>query len=147
MDSKYIKKAPVEKRHWQKKFIDAQEEILSAYAIDAYKSKGKGVLVINCSDLMECIVPGLSFPDEIRYFKEEVVKEILDISEIFAYNPEETYFVVFRRYTDPREVRIWGRELKIGDEETWSKKFELLYSLTETNAQNQEMCPDPKELH
>ena len=96
---------------------------------------------------MECIVPGLSLPDAIYYFKEEVVKQFLDISEIFDYNPEETYFVVFRRYTDPREVRIWGRELKIGDEETLSKKFELLYSLTETIAQNQEMDFGPKEIH
>ena len=154
MSTKYIKKAPVEKKHWQRRFLNAQEEILSEYAIDAYKSNGRGGILIYCRELMEYIVTGGNLPDDLYHYRDENLKQFFSgldggkyLEEYNNYDPEKIYYVGFARYTKPGVVRIWKRELKIVDEETWNKKFALLNFLTEQYAQNQEMCPDPKELH
>ena len=108
MGSKYIKKAPVEKTHWQRRFINAHEEILSKYAIDGYKSKGRGTLLVDCSQLMEYIVPGFNIP-YIDYYEDEGVKELfsgLDRGFVERYNnydPEKTYYIIF-----DVTIRIWN---------------------------------------
>jgi len=152
MGLQYIRKALVEKISWQRKFINAHEEILSKYAIDGYKSKGRGVLLIDCSQLMEYILPGFNIPD-VDYYEDEGAKELFlagdkhFLEKYNNYDPEKTYYIVFARYTKLGEVRIWRRELKIVDEETWNKKFAFLNAAKSIGALDQEMDFDPNKYH
>jgi len=108
-------------------------------------------------------VPGLNIPD-IYYYKDEGVKQriseldrvILDLKsyrdKCFLegynnYDPEETYYVVFHRYTKSGAVSIWQNQIKIVSEETWNKKFEFLNVVKALDALDQETCLNPKEIH
>ena len=155
MSSKYIKLALVQKFHWQRKFINAHREILSKVALDEYKSEGRGALVIFCGHLLEYIVPGFNIP-KLYYYKDEYVRQLIlnlggdgyYLEKYINYDPEKNYYVIFARYTNV-QVRIWRRESKIVDEDTWNKKFDILNLVKETNAQNQEIeiYFDPQEIH